>query len=137
MEQRRKRLLRHLRAQAPYATTRAEASEMDLLRWKKQLNDCRRAKMLTLLLAHLARRDTGWEALDETLLILDILVFSAFRYRGPVEVCVEIGARMDVQDYLVDQGAHTKKELVGGLTGHFQHTIETMVGDSRSGYLGR
>lgn len=127
IEHRKKRLLRHLRTQEPYAAWRTEASEGDCLRWQSQLVECRGAKMLTLLGEHLERRSATWEAIDETLSILDILVFTRFRNRGPLEAIVEVGGPMAVHEFVARNEHMTKQERVTALTQHFHATISGML----------
>ena len=86
-----------------------------------------------LLGGHLARRSATWEAIDETLSLLDILVFTRFRYRGPVKAILEVGAPMDVQDFVSRNGDMTKPEKVTALTERFHDTIcGMMVGGAAS-----
>jgi 1-acyl-sn-glycerol-3-phosphate acyltransferase len=126
-EKRLRVLSKHLNQQKPYALIRHDAQASDLVRWDRQINETRRVKMLTLLIGDLEREDTTPEGIDETLVKLEILLFSRFAYRGPKSVMIRVGKPLDVKQWLSEAGGCPKKELQERLTSHLQETIAGLL----------
>ncbi len=120
-------LVKHLRQQEPFARIRAQASDADLGRWSRQLNQCRQVKMLTLLMADLERNDLSWEGIDEFLVKLEILMFSRFTYRGPKVVSVHIGEWVDVKQALSQKEGLPKKQVIENLNASLFTTMASLI----------
>lgn len=126
-EKRMKSLLKHLRQQEPYALIRQQATPQDIIRWKTQMNDTRRIKMLTLLMGDLARQDVSWEGIDESLVKLEIMLFSQFIYRGPKQVFVKAGDPINVNAFMQDRIGLPQKQIQAELLDHVRQTITALV----------
>lgn len=122
-----KRLRKHLSQQKPYAQALQAATPADRDRWKSQINQTRQIKLLTLLVHDLARQDATWEGIDETLVKLEILLFSQFKYRGPKEALVAVGAPMDVKQFIADHPDQPIKALQAPLTETLRQTIQGLL----------
>lgn len=127
VEKRLKVLAKHLKQQMPYAMVRHDAQPEDLVRWKKQINQTRQVKLLTLLLEDLKRRDESWEGLDETLVKLEILFLDRFVYRGKKEAQVRVGAPMDVKAFLLQHDGLSRRELQALLMESVRTQMETLL----------
>lgn len=127
VEKRFKALTRHLTQQIPYAEIRDQATPEDLARWERQMNDTRRIKMLTLLISDLQRRDESWEGIDETLIKLEILLFSRFVYRGNKQALVRVGEFIDVKRFILEQPERSKKQLQEELMQQARERIQLLI----------
>jgi 1-acyl-sn-glycerol-3-phosphate acyltransferase len=127
IEKRLRFLQRHLAQQIPYAEIRAQATPADLVRWDVQMNDTRRVKMLTLLMADLARQDDSWEGIDEMLVKLEILLFSRFVYRGDKEAVMKLAEPVDVKQYLQAHAGLGKKQLQEQLMAELREIIAGLL----------
>jgi 1-acyl-sn-glycerol-3-phosphate acyltransferase len=127
LEKRQQRLEEHLNQILPWSDSYAAANDTDKARWQRQMNETRQAKILWLLQEDLLREDTSWDALDETLVKLEILTKSWFRYRGNKAVSFKVGEPIDVQAFFKENQALSKRERLQQLTDSTHDTIQTMV----------
>jgi 1-acyl-sn-glycerol-3-phosphate acyltransferase len=124
---RQRRLLEHVRQQVPYALMRQSASGEDLARWGRQLNETRQIKLLTLLRDDIDRQDDSPEGVDETLVKLEILLFSRFVYRGPKVVFADVGDAIDVKRFIANAPNASKRQLTQQLNHRLQRDIEALL----------
>ncbi len=110
-----RQLGKHLKQQVPYARIRQAASLEDLSCWDRQVNDTRRIKLLTLLVEDWQRKDISAEGIDDTLVKLEIMLFSRFLYRGPKKAVLRVGEPIDVKAFLKENSTLDKRALPSAL----------------------
>lgn len=130
-EKRLQRLKDQLKLYQSHQALYLAASPSDHERWKEQMNQCRQAKLLFLIEEDIARGhlapNTTWEALDETLVKLEIMSLSQFNYRGKKQLIVDAADVVNVSEFITQHTDKPKKQQLGLLNQGLYDSIEAVM----------